>query len=310
MMNELVIDVKGLKKSFAGKIAVNGVDFQIKKGEIYGFLGANGSGKTTSIRMLCGLLKCDEGVGHCLGFDVIRDSKKIKERTGYMTQHFSLYKDLTIRENLRFIATVYGLDNVKQRVVEALKEMQIPQRRHDQLAGTLSGGWKQRLALAAALIHNPKLLLLDEPTAGVDPQARRDFWSVIHELADRGVTILVSTHYMDEAERCTRLSYIARGCVMTTGTVNSIIKEANLIVWSAQTERMSELASALKKIPAVHQIIPFGRNLHVLGIGGDDLENSLSPFLKQKDIIWKKRESSLEDVFIYYTSLVEDQPSE
>src|SRR5512140_2158646 len=204
----LAIDVTGLNKSFGDKRVVRDFSIQVEEGRICGFLGPNGSGKTTTLRMLCGLLTPDSGSGEALGFDIIRQAEEVKRRTGYMTQRFSLYEDLTIAENLQFTARVYGLDRRGERVDRALERLGLASRR-DQLAGSLSGGWKQRLALASASLHEPRLLLLDEPTAGVGPKARRTFWDEIHALAAEGLTVLVSTHYMDEAERCHEIAYIS-----------------------------------------------------------------------------------------------------
>lgn len=222
MSGEFAIDVKDLNKSFGDKHVVRDLSLRVPRGQIFGFLGPNGSGKTTSIRMICGLLTADSGQGSCLGYDVMTQSAQIKRETGYMTQRFSLWEDLTIRENLDFIARMYGMHGRREAVAEAIARLGLTGR-HDQLAGELSGGWKQRLALASCLLHKPKLLLLDEPTAGVDPKARRDFWDQIHELAAAGVTVLVSTHYMDEAERCHQLAYIAYGRLLAVGTGAELI---------------------------------------------------------------------------------------
>ena len=222
-MNDLAIDVQGLNKSFGAKHVVKDFALQVKRGEIYGFLGPNGSGKTTSIRMICGLLTADSGSGTCLGYDVMKQSAAIKREVGYMTQKFSLWEDLTIGENLDFVARMYGMERRRDVVTQAIDKLGLAARR-DQLAGSLSGGWKQRLALAACLLHQPKLLLLDQPTAGVDPEARRDFWDEIHGLAAQGITVLVSTHYMDEAERCHRLAYIAYGRLLASGTAAELIR--------------------------------------------------------------------------------------
>ncbi len=205
-----VIAVEGLRKSFDGKTVVKDLSLQVRRGEIYGFLGPNGSGKTTFIRMLCGLLRPDAGHGTCLGYDILTESEQIKPHIGYMAQRFSLYEDLSVRENLDFMARIYGVRDRRGAVAATLERMGLA-RFAGQLAGTLSGGWKQRLALACCLLHQPQLLLLDEPTAGVDPKARRDFWDDIYALAAQGVTALISTHYMDEAERCHRLAYLAYG---------------------------------------------------------------------------------------------------
>jgi ABC-2 type transport system ATP-binding protein len=241
-MPNFVIDVKNLSKSFSGKPTVIDVNLQVNRGEIVGFLGPNGSGKTTTIRMLCGLLTPDQGSGTCLGFDILRESEKIKKQVGYMTQHFSLYKDLTVEENLFFMARVYALDNVKQRVENCLHEWKLIDRRK-QLTGTLSGGWQQRLALAAAMIHGPLLLLLDEPTAGVDPKTRREFWQQLRMLAQQGITTLVSTHYMDEAERCDRLTYIAYGKILAQGSASDILQAAHLPSDASLEDAFVELVS-------------------------------------------------------------------
>lgn len=291
-----VINVKNLTKSFNGKPAVCGIDLQVKKGEIFGFLGPNGSGKTTTIRMLCGLLHPDSGSGTCLGFDVIKDADKIKREIGYMTQRFSFYEDLTIRENLNFVAQAYEITNIKQAVDSAIDQLGIPKKRENQLAGELSGGWKQRLALTAAMLHHPQLLLLDEPTAGVDPKARRDFWDNIHQLSDQGITSLVSTHYMDEAERCHRLTYIANGHLLSTGTSDEVIAESNIKMWQLVGQNAYRLAHQLRELPGVLQATPFGQTLHVVGRDEALIESSLKPFAEKYRI--KKAQATLEDVFI------------
>src|SRR5678816_3134452 len=230
MPDDLAIDVRGMTKRFGDRIVVNDIALQVRTGEIYGFLGPNGSGKTTFIRMLCGLLRADAGSGTCLGYDVITESEAIKRHVGYMTQKFSFWEDLSIAENLDFVARMYDVQNRKQAVQASIEQLGLAGRER-QLAGQLSGGWKQRLALAACLIHEPKLLLLDEPTAGVDPGARRDFWEHIHDLAHSGITVLVSTHYMDEAERCHALAYIAYGKLLAHGTIREVIDQAKLATW-------------------------------------------------------------------------------
>src|SRR5436189_4324056 len=250
---ELAIDVKGLNKSFGKKHVVKDFSLQVRRGEIYGFLGPNGSGKTTSIRMLCGLLKPDSGSGECLGHDVITETAAIKREVGYMTQRFSLWEDLSIRENLEFIARMYGMPDRAKAVQTALEDLGLATRQ-TQLAGTLSGGWKQRLSLAACMLHDPQLLLLDEPTAGVDPQARRDFWDELHGVAARGVSVLVSTHYMDEAQRCHKLAYIAYGRLMSQGTAAEIIAEQGLTTWTVVGGDLEALSRSLKGQPGVEQI--------------------------------------------------------
>lgn len=296
MSEELAIDVKGMTKRFGTRTVVNKIDLQVRKGEIYGFLGPNGSGKTTFIRMLCGLLKADEGSGTCLGFDVIKQSEEIKKQVGYMTQRFSFYEDLSIRENLDFVARMYGIKDRQTAVSASIERLGLAGRER-QLAGQLSGGWKQRLALAACLIHEPKLLLLDEPTAGVDPKARRDFWEQIHQLAAEGLTFLITTHYMDEAERCHRLAYIAYGNLLTHGTVQEVVESAHLTTWSVKGGDLVKLAGELRGKPGVHQAVAFGTSLHVSGGDAAALEQAIAPF--RNDYEWTPIRSGLEDVFIH-----------
>ena len=297
MSDELAIDVKGMTKRFDDRTVVNHIDLQVKKGEIYGFLGPNGSGKTTFIRMLCGLLHADAGSGTCLGHDVIHESEIIKRQVGYMTQKFSFWEDLSIAENLEFVARMYGVKNRRDVVRRSIEELGLAGRER-QLAGQLSGGWKQRLALAACLIHEPKLLLLDEPTAGVDPKARRDFWEQIHQLAARGLTFLITTHYMDEAERCHRLAYIAYGDLLANGTVAEVIEGARLTTWSVSGPKLLELADALRGKPGVEQAVAFGTMLHVSGGDEKTLESAIEPF-RTSGYNWTKITSGLEDVFIH-----------
>ncbi|WP_421927983.1 ATP-binding cassette domain-containing protein [Neoaquamicrobium sediminum] len=294
------VEVRGLVKRFGDKTVVDHVSMSIREGEIVGFLGPNGSGKTTTIRLMCGLLTPDEGEGQVLGFDLVTDALKIKREVGYMTQKFSFYEDLTIAENLEFVARLYRLKPVSEHVDRTLEELGLSSRRR-QLAGTLSGGWKQRLALAACIMHRPKLLLLDEPTAGVDPKARRDFWDEIHRLAAGGLTVLVSTHYMDEAERCHRISYIAYGRMLATGTVDEVVRDAGLTTVVVRGPDVHRLAQEIASLPGVEQAAPFGTTLHVVGSDAAKLETSLSEFTKERDGISVERgETSLEDVFIQF----------
>jgi ABC-2 type transport system ATP-binding protein len=293
---ELVIDVSGVTKRFDGKTVVNGIDLQVRRGEIFGFLGPNGSGKTTFIRMLCGLLTPDGGSGTCLGHDILRDQALIKREVGYMTQRFSYYEDLSIRENLDFIARIYGLADRADAVDASLKGLGL-ENRSAQLAGELSGGWKQRLALAACLIHKPQLLLLDEPTAGVDPKARREFWDEIHRLSTEGITVLITTHYMDEAERCHRIACLAYGNLLVRGTVSEVVEAAHLATWSVAGPGLSELADALKGEPGVEQVVPFGSTIHVSGHDAAKVEAALGRRCAAGNVR-TRIESSLEDVFI------------
>lgn len=300
MSEGFVIDVRGMTKRFDGRTVVDSIDLQVRQGEIYGFLGPNGSGKTTFIRMLCGLLRADSGSGTCLGYDVIEESRLIKRQVGYMTQRFSFYEDLSIRENLEFVARMYELEN-RRAVVEASLERLGLSGRAGQLAGQLSGGWKQRLALAACLIHDPKLLLLDEPTAGVDPKARRDFWEEIHRLATDGLTFLITTHYMDEAERCDRLAYISFGKLLANGTVGEVIRQSRLFTWAVRGPKLFELGERLRALAGVEQAVAFGTVLHVSGSDPAVLEQSTRPF-RVSPYSWEQVESGLEDAFIHLMS--------
>jgi ABC-2 type transport system ATP-binding protein len=306
-MTALAIDVQGLNKSFGPKHVVKDFSLEVRHGEIYGFLGPNGSGKTTSIRMICGLLKPDSGHGTCLGYD-IRNSNAIKREVGYMTQRFSLWEDLTIRENLDFVARMYAMADRKRAVEKALGDLSLQKRQH-QLAGTLSGGWKQRLALAACMLHRPRLLLLDEPTAGVDPQARRDFWEEIHRLAAGGISVLVSTHYMDEAERCHRLAYIAYGRLLATGTPQEVLHAVSLSTWAVHgaPAELAALAAKLHGLPGIAHVTAFGNTLHVTGEDAAELETAVAPFLSHEGLTWEKAEPGLEDVFIHLMKGQEQQ---
>lgn len=292
------IDVQGLSKRFAKKQAVSDLTFSVEAGQICGFLGPNGSGKTTTIRMLCGLLQPDSGSGTCLGLNIRTEGAAIRKQLGYMTQRFSLYEDLTIEENLFFASRLHNLGDIRDHVDQSLSQIGLGDRRH-QLAGALSGGWKQRLALAVALIHSPKLLLLDEPTAGVDPKARRDFWDHIHELAEQGVTILVSTHYMDEAERCHEIAYIAAGRLLVKGPIDEVIESARLVTWWVKAPHLSSLAQELQGLPGIDQIATFGSHLHICGRNPEMLKAALLPFMNRPDLTWRQAPTDLEDVFIY-----------
>ncbi|ADR33729.1 ABC transporter related protein [Sulfuricurvum kujiense DSM 16994] len=301
--SDAVIDVRGLNKYFGDKHVVKDLSLQVGRGEILGFLGPNGSGKTTAIRMMCGLLTPDSGEGHCLGYDIRTQSDAIKREAGYMTQKFSYWEDLSIRENLDFVARIYELANRKHVVDEALETLGLTSR-SSQLARSLSGGWKQRLALAACMLRHPKLLLLDEPTAGVDPNARRDFWEELHELASQGVSVLISTHYMDEAERCHKLAYIAYGNLLAQGSAESIIDSQKLFTYEITGSNLMEISKSLEKSPAIEQTVIFGSTLHVSGKDPIALENALS-HLRSNAIA-----TSLEDVFIYLMKHTRDNYGE
>ena len=295
---EIAIDVEGLTKSFDGRVVVRNLSLRVPKGEIYGFLGPNGSGKTTTIRMLCGLLTPDSGRGTCLGYDILTQSDEIKGEVGYMTQRFSLYEDLSIRENLEFVARVYGVPDPRGATKEAIHRLGLDGRA-EQLAGQLSGGWKQRLSLGACILPSPKLLLLDEPTAGVDPKARREFWEEIHRLAADGITVLVSTHYMDEAERCHEIAYIAFGELLARGTANKVIAQSGLKTWIVSGRDLQPLAAALHQRKGVDMVAPFGTELHVSGHDKRALDAAVAEAKKAEGAHrWKRGEPSLEDVFI------------
>jgi ABC-2 type transport system ATP-binding protein len=299
------IDVTGLVKRFGDKMVVDHVTMRVGQGEIVGFLGPNGSGKTTTIRIMCGLLTPDEGEGTVLGYDLRRESLKIKREVGYMTQRFSFYEDLTIAENLEFVARLYQLRPVAEHVDRTLADLGLTSRR-DQLAGTLSGGWKQRLALAACIMHKPKLLLLDEPTAGVDPKARREFWDEIHRLAAGGLTVLVSTHYIDEAERCHRISYISYGRMLASGTVDEVVENAGLTTFVVEGPHLDRVAADLQGKPGIEQVAPFGTTLHVVGSDKALLEKSLADVGGRDGVTVRPGETSLEDVFIQFMAKSKD----
>ncbi|MBK8008073.1 MAG: ABC transporter ATP-binding protein [Rhizobiales bacterium] len=295
--SDIAIDVKGLTKSFDGRVVVRDLSMQVKRGSIYGFLGPNGSGKTTTIRMLCGLLTPDSGEGTCLGYNIRTEADQIKNHVGYMTQKFSLYQDLSVRENLEFVARIYGLDAPSKSARDMIERLGLTGR-EEQLAAQLSGGWKQRLALGACTLPSPQLLLLDEPTAGVDPKARREFWNEIHALANDGLTVLVSTHYMDEAERCHEIAYIAYGELLTHGTVDQVIEQSKLTTYNVGGGDLNGLLAELDGKPGIDMVAPFGTSLHVSGRDEKKLEAAIKPYRADKKFVWTRSEPSLEDVFI------------
>jgi len=294
--SDLAINVSGLEKRFGDLVAVNGVDLQVPRGLIYGFLGPNGSGKTTTLRMICGLLKPDGGEGTCLGFDIRAEAERIKRRIGYMTQKFSFYEDLSVEENLNFVARIHDVEDRQKRIEEILDRLDLTPRR-SQLAGTLSGGWKQRVALAACLIHGPALLLLDEPTAGVDPEARRSFWNIIHHLAAEGITILVTTHYMDEVERCHRITYLARGRVLTQGTPREVVRSSGLVAYAISGSNLEDLQDRLADQDGVHSVSALGAQIMVTGHDPAKLEKAFTS-LDHTRVSWERVEPSFEDVFV------------
>jgi len=302
---DIAIEVEGLSKSFDGRAVVRDLSMKVRRGMIYGFLGPNGSGKTTTIRMLCGLLTPDAGHGTCLGFDIIREADQIKRRVGYMTQRFSLYQDLSVHENLDFVARLYGVAHPKQAARAMIKRLGLTGR-ENQIAASLSGGWKQRLALGACTLPNPELLLLDEPTAGVDPKARREFWNEIHALAGEGLTVLVSTHYMDEAERCHEIAYIAYGVLLAQGSVADVIARSGLITYTVTGEGLNDLARALPGRPGVDMVAPFGASLHVSGRDRARLRATIASLRDHAGLHWQESEPSLEDVFIDLMSSAQD----
>jgi len=293
----IAVEVEGLTKSFGGKVVVRDLSMRVRRGQIYGFLGPNGSGKTTTLRMLCGLLTPDSGRGTALGYDIRTQNEEIKRHVGYMTQRFSLYQDLSILENLEFVARVYGLANPMREARGAIERLGLVGREH-QLAGELSVGWKQRLALGACILPTPELLLLDEPTAGVDPKARREFWGEIHKLAAQGMTVLVSTHYMDEAERCHEIAYIAYGVLLAHGTIHDVIQQSHLRTYSVSGPDLQSLSEKLLGLPGVDMVAPFGNSLHVAGRDGDALDRAVAEFRNRPGLQWSVSQPSLEDVFI------------
>ena len=304
-MTEAVIDVHGLTKRFGDRTVVDEIDIRVPKGAIYGFLGPNGSGKTTTIRLICGLLRADAGSGTCLSFDVLRESRKIRNRIGYMTQHFSLYADLTVKENLEFLARLHRVPKVRQAVDRAMSENGLTERRN-QLAGQLSGGWKQRLSLAGASLHAPDLLLLDEPTAGVDPKARRDFWERIRELAEGGVTALVSTHYMDEAVQCDRIAFLAYGRKLIDAPTAEVPERVGLTTWRVEGSDLNTLYRELQGQPGIDQIARFGAAVHVSGRDAAALETAIAPWRDDGEHRWSPAPTGLEEAFIYLMTGSED----
>ncbi|WP_127088657.1 ABC transporter ATP-binding protein [Aquabacter cavernae] len=309
---DIAIEVEGLRKQFGTHVVVDDLTMRVRRRQIYGFLGPNGSGKTTTIRMLCGLLTPDAGRGTCLGYDIRTEARRIRAKVGYMTQKFSLYADLSVRENLEFVARLYGVPRPEAAAAAAIARLGL-EGRGKQLAGELSGGWKQRLALGACILPQPELLLLDEPTAGVDPQARREFWSEIHTLAAEGLTVLVSTHYMDEAERCHEIAYIAYGHLLAQGPVADVIAASGLTTVTVEAmgagdsgPAMAALARELEARPGIDMVAPFGTRLHISGRGPQALDAALAPFRARPGLVFRADAPTLEDVFIDLMSRSKD----
>lgn len=296
--DNLIINVKNLNKQFEDFIAVKDISLQVKRGEIFGFLGPNGSGKTTTIRMLCGLLTPSGGSGTCLGYNMLTESNSIKKHVGYIPQHFSLYKFLTVQENIILMAELYGIQNRKEKTIDLMDKLDLLKRK-DQLSGTLSGGYKQRLSLACALIHDPFLLLMDEPTASVDPTSRRDFWEIMHTLSAEGMTILLTTHNMDEVERCHRLAYVCDGQFLMSGSIQDIINTVNLTTWQVKGNHLIVLAKQLESTPGIDQVITFFDTLHVSSKDKEAIDNAIKPYLNLGDYSWNSIHSTLDDVFIW-----------
>ncbi|MFL9950498.1 ABC transporter ATP-binding protein [Paraburkholderia agricolaris] len=307
---EWAVDTHLLNKHFGHWHAVRDVSLQIRRGEIFGFLGPNGSGKTTCMRMLCGLLVPDSGRGRCLGLDIVQDSVALRRKVGYVTQRFSYWGDLSVRENLDFVSRAYGLENRRAVVERTLEEFGLRERA-GQLAGALSGGWKQRLAMAASWMHEPELLLLDEPTAGVDPNERRELWEELHRLAELGTTILVSTHYLDEAERCNRIGYLVHGRLLAHGAVNDIVAAQGLSKLALSGASSGRLRAKLHGAPGVERLVAFGGGLYVCGCDYASLDRTLTclasdePGLRVEVV-----PTRLEDVLIYLMDTSEQMSAE
>ncbi len=299
--NNIAVKVENLEKKFGNFIAVNRINFEVSKGEIFGFLGPNGAGKSTTIRMLCGILMPTSGKGTVIGFDIMRQQEEIKQHIGYMSQKFSLYDDLTVGENIDFYGGIYKVPNINIRKEEVLKEARLENARN-RLTATLAGGWKQRLALVCSLMHHPKMVFLDEPTSGVDPITRRSFWDTIKNLAKSGVTVFVTTHYMDEAENCNRMALIYKGNIIALGTPNEMktklmkdhileIKVSNSEVW----------AEKLRSLEVVKETALFGSSIHAVVKDASLAKLAIEEFFKKekvKDYSINEILPSLEDVFV------------
>jgi ABC-2 type transport system ATP-binding protein len=301
-MTDPIVHTENLSRSFGALVAVRDLNLSVERGEIFGVLGPNGAGKSTTIRMLCGILDPSAGRGTVVGFDIEHEAERIKERIGYMTQRFSLYEDLTVQENLSFYAGIYGVPFGRRRArVQEVMEATGLTHRKKQLAGTLSGGWKQRVALASATIHNPPLLFLDEPTAGVDPVSRREFWEQIHRLSAEGTTVLMTTHYMDEAERCHRLAFIFRGSLLDVGSPDEIVERRNLSAVELTTDQAVAAADFLREQPIVDEVAPYGHVLRIATYAGDEAESQIRALLDGQGIPVtrvRRARATVEDAFV------------
>ena len=309
-MGEYAIVTKQLTKRFGMRLAVDHIDLTVRQGEVYGFLGPNGAGKSTTIRMLCGILDPTEGEGTVLGYDIRTDPEKIKEKIGYMSQRFSLYEDLTVQENLEFYASIYGVPRTQWRArIERMIRMADLVGREKDLAATLSGGWKQRLALGCCIVHTPQLIFLDEPTAGVDPVSRRNFWDLIYRLAEEGITILVTTHYMDEAEHCDTLGFIYKGRILVQGSPAEI-KATQLQgqVWEVDCSVPGRGFEVLERMEKVEEVVRYGRLLHLIGAKEGLSEARVTDALEKAGIQVRRVEEvppSVEDIFVSFVGLDE-----
>ena len=296
---EIIVHTEHLSRSFGDLVAVRDVSLDVRRGEIFGVLGPNGAGKSTTIRMLCGILDPSGGSGTVVGYDVAREPERIKQRIGYMTQRFSLYEDLTVFENLRFYAGLYGVPPARRQArMAAVLDATGLQQRRNQIAGTLSGGWKQRVALACATIHEPPLLFLDEPTAGVDPVSRREFWEQIHRLAAQGTTVLVTTHYMDEAERCHRLAFIFRGSVLDVGKPGEIVERRGLRVAELSVDDAPKAAALLRTSPDVDEVAHYGHTMRLATLHGADPEELARRTLGSALVSSRPARVTVEDAFV------------
>ncbi len=301
-----IIDARNLTKKFNKYQAVRNLNLKVEYGDIYGFLGPNGAGKTTSLRMLCGLITPDSGAGECVGFDILTESRQIKALVGYMSQNFGLYKDLTVYENMLFFSEVYGVVDRKNQIEKYLHKFDL-EKYKDQVSGTLSGGWKQRLSLAVSLLHDPLLLLLDEPTANIDPKARREFWDLMHQLSMEGITILLSSHNLDEVDKCNKIAYMCYGRTLMSGTIEEILNSVNLTTWEIKGKNIAMLSHQLESTEGVDQVLRFHNTLHVSSKNQEELSKAIQPYIENEFFYGKIIDSTLEDVFVWLSTFGEQR---